>query len=292
LLLYQLHDRARDAGIKGYRRMSKAQLAEALEIDLGESRQQSRRPSLSPPADIPAVPAAAGPTEVDVARRNGFAIVTLRGHDNALGLDTLERLAAVCEELAADTEVRLIAITGAGQRIFSAGADLASMQGLSGADVTARGTDVCRRIAALPVPTLALLNGHAVGGAIDLVLACDWRIAAQGAKLRFIHNELGYSPPWGAAARLGDLVGRHVALRLFATCEVLPVEEARGLGLVDEVVAPQKLIARVESLASRVARSDREALAVTKRLLSGRDDLLTHEREFARLWESKATIPV
>ncbi len=96
MLLYQLHDRARDAGIKGYRRMSKAQLAEALEIDLGgpPPQPQPRQPQPQPqPADVPAVPAATGPTEVDVARRNGFAIVTLRGHDNALGLDTLERLA-------------------------------------------------------------------------------------------------------------------------------------------------------------------------------------------------------
>jgi enoyl-CoA hydratase len=283
VLLYQLHDRAREAGIQGYRKMTKAQLAEALDVDLDLAE--------APAAVVESVPAPSGPTEVDVARRNGFAIVTLRGHENALALETLERLASVCEELAEDTDVRLIAITGAGQRIFSAGADLSAMEGLGGPEVTARGTDACRRIAALPVPTVALINGHAVGGGIDLALACDWRIAAQGAKLRFIHNELGYSPPWGAAARIGDLIGRHVALRLFATCEVLPVEEARGLGLVDEVVAPQKLISRVESLASRVARSDREALAVTKRLLSGHDDLLAHEREFARLWDARGTIP-
>ncbi len=197
----------------------------------------------------------------------------------------------MCEELAEDADVRLIAITGAGQRIFSAGADLASMQGVSGAEVTARGTDACRRIAALPVPTLALLNGHAVGGGIDLALACDWRIAAQGAKLRFIHNELGYSPPWGAAARLGDLVGRHVALRLFATCEVLPVEEARGPGPGGRRGGPSEA-----DLPGRIARFSGSRAAIVRRwrsrngLLSGRDDLLTHEREFARLWESKATM--
>ena len=78
MLLYQLHDRARDAGIEGYRRMSKVELAEALEIEL-EGQDQ-------PAAEVsPASPRASGPTEVDVARRNGFAVVTLRGHDNALG---------------------------------------------------------------------------------------------------------------------------------------------------------------------------------------------------------------
>ena len=276
-LLYELHDLARERGIERYRLMSKAELAAALGVDANGDA--GERPPAAP---------AAGPTEVDVARRNGYALVTLRGADNALSLEALGRLADAAEELAADPAVRLIAITGSGSRIFSAGADLSSMEGLSGAQVTARGTDACSRIAALPVPTLALINGHAVGGAIDLALACDWRIAVQGAKLRFIHNELGYSPPWGGAARLAALVGRPLALRLFATCEVLAAEEARTLGVVDEVVAPGRQVSKLESLAARVARSDREALAVTKRLIAAEPDLAAHEMAFAALWDARS----
>ena len=97
----------------------------------------------------------------------------------------------------------MVAITGSGPRIFSSGADLHAMRGIGrrGGDEPRHGR--LRADRAAGVPTLALLNGHAVGGAIDLALACDWRIAAQGAKLRFIHNELGYCPPWGGAQRLG-----------------------------------------------------------------------------------------
>jgi enoyl-CoA hydratase len=274
-LLYELHDLARERGIEGYRRMSKGDLAALLEVEMDADAER-----------WPAAPA--GPTEVDVTVRQRFGLVTLRGTDNALSLETLERLAGVVEELADDESVRLVAITGAGTRLFSSGADLASVSGLGGLEVTSRGTDACSRIAAAGVPTLALLNGHAVGGAIDLALACDWRVAVQGAKLRFIHNELGYSPPWGGAARLAALLGRSEALRLFATCELLPVEEAQKIGLVEEVVGPSRLLSRAESLATRIARADRDAVIATKRLLHEELDLSAHERSFAALWDARA----
>ena len=276
-LLYELYDMARERGVERYRLMSKAELAAALGVEANGE----------PAARPDAVPA--GPTEIEVSRRTGYGLLTIRGHDNALSLEALERLAEAAEELAGDPEVRLVAITGAGTRLFSSGADLASIRGLPGSHVTAAGTDACRRIADLPVPSLALINGHAVGGAIDLALACDWRIAVQGAKLRFIHNELGYSPPWGGAARLAELLGRSTALRLFATCEVLAAEEARTLGVVDEVVVPGRLTSKVESLAARVARSDRGALAVTKGLMASHQlDLAAHEMAFAALWDARA----
>jgi enoyl-CoA hydratase len=274
-LLYELHDLARERGIEGYRRMSKGDLAALLEVEMDADAER-----------WPAAPA--GPTEVDVTVRQRFGLVTLRGTDNALSLETLERLAGVVEELADDESVRLVAITGAGTRLFSSGADLASVSGLGGLEVTSRGTDACSRIAAAGVPTLALLNGHAVGGAIDLALACDWRVAVQGAKLRFIHNEFVDSPPWGGAARLAALLGRSEALRLFATCELLPVEEAQKIGLVEEVVGPSRLLSRAESLATRIARADRDAVIATKRLLHEELDLSAHERSFAALWDARA----
>jgi len=262
--LYELHDLARERGIEGYRRLSKAELLEAV----GE---------LPPP----------GPTEVVREVREGLGILTLKGPaDNALSLETLEQLAAEAEQLALDETIRVIAITGAGNRIFSTGADLERVQTLPGLEVTTRGSRALDRIAVLPVPTVALLNGHAVGGAIDLALACDWRIAAQGAKLRFIHNELGYCPPWGGAQRLGRLLTPGAALRMFTTCELLSADEARSLGIVDTVVQREKLIGRAESLAVRVGRSKREAVAITKGLL-GDTSGTGHEGAFAALWDAK-----
>jgi enoyl-CoA hydratase/carnithine racemase len=266
--LFELHDLARERGIEGYRLLSKAELVETI----GE---------LPPP----------GPTVVEARVSDGLAVLTLRGPggENALALETIEQLADEAERLAGDKSVRMIAITGAGSRIFCAGADLSRVRELPGLEVTTRGSRACDRIAALPVPTLALMNGHAVGGGIDLALACDWRIAAQGSKLRFIHNELGYCPPWGGGQRLARLLGAGAALRLFATCELLSADEARTIGLVDAVLPREKLLARAESIAGRVARAGRLAVAATKPLL-GETAASGHEAAFAALWDAGATM--
>ncbi len=268
-LLYELHDRAREAGVDGYRRMTKAALLEALH-------------GVEP-----------GPTTVESSVRAGLGLITFRGGtENSLSLETLEALAAAAEELAGDESVRLVALRGGGTRIFSSGADLKALRGLPGETVAGRGVAALGRISALGVPTVALLNGHVVGGGIDLALACDWRIAVEGAKLRFIHNELGFTPPWGATAQLAAIVPRGIAIRLFATCELLSAQEARTMGVVDDVVAPQKLLSRAESLAVRIGRSDRAALADTMRLLHPDVSPEEHARTFAALWDAKqATLP-
>ena len=267
--LFELHDLARERGVEGYRRLSKAELLEAV-------------------GDLPAP----GPTVVDTDVRDGLAVLTLRapGGENALALETLEQLADETERLCGDPSVRMIAITGAGTRIFCSGADLDRVRGLPGSEVTERGSRACDRIAAASVPTLAVLNGHAVGGGLDLALACDWRIAAQGAKLRFIHNELGYSPPWGGAQRLARLLGQGRALRLFATCDLISSDEARTMGVVDSVLPREKLMGRAESIAGRVARAGRDAVAATKALV-GDTAATGHEASFAALWDANATMP-
>jgi enoyl-CoA hydratase len=263
-LLHELHDRARERGVEGYRRMSKTELLQVL----GSVE--------------------AGPTTVESAVRAGLGVLTLRGGgENALSLETLEQLADAAEALAADANVRLVAVTGAGARIFSSGADLKALKDLSGEEVAGRGGAALARLAALEVPTVALLNGHVVGGAIDLALACDWRVAVEGAKLRFIHNELGFTPPWGALVHLVSLVSPQIALRLFATCELVSAQEARLMGVVDDVVAPHKLMSRAESLAVRIGRADRHAVTETKRLLRPGVPSEEHARAFAALWDAR-----
>ena len=185
--------------------------------------------------------------------------------------------------------MRLVAITGAGGRIFSAGADLGAVAGLPGSEVSGRGSAALDRIAAVDVPTVAMLNGHAVGGGIDLALACDWRIGAEGARLRFIHNELGYSPPWGAAERLARLVPPPVALRLFATCALVSMQEARAMGLVDDLARPAPdLSGASRRCLTRIERADRVALMATKRLLRPDTPREAHTAAFAALWDARA----
>jgi enoyl-CoA hydratase len=264
-LLHELHDRARESGIEGYRRMTKTELLQALGT------------------------VAAGPTTAEATVRAGLGLITLRGGgENVLALETLEQLADAAEALAKDPAVRLVAVTGAGSRIFSAGADLNALRGLPGEEIARRGGAALARLGGLELPTVALLNGHVVGGGIDLALACDWRVAVEGAKLRFIHNELGFTPPWGALERLVALVPASAALRLWATCELVSAQEARLMGVVDDVVAPHKLMSRAESLAVRIGRADRHALAETKRLLQPGVASEEHARAFAVLWDERA----
>ena len=131
-LLYELHDMARERGIDGYRRMSKDELWDALESE------------------------PEGPTEIVSELHGGLGVLTIRGgRENRLSLEALESLADEVERLAADPDVRVVAITGAGRRIFSGGADLESVGELDGAQVTGRGSGACDRIAAAPVPTVA-----------------------------------------------------------------------------------------------------------------------------------------
>jgi enoyl-CoA hydratase/carnithine racemase len=202
-----------------------------------------------------------GPTTVERSVRGGLGLLTLRGGtpENTLALETLEELATAAEELA---------------------------------EIADRGGAALGRIEAIDVPTVAVLNGHAVGGGIDLALACDWRIGAEGARLRFIHNELGYSPPWGAAGRIARLLTAPVALRLFATCALVSMQEARDMGLVDDLGSPHRLLGRVEALLTRIERADRVAVMATKRLLRPDTPREAHSAAFAALWDARAaTLP-
>ncbi len=136
---------------------------------------------------------------------------------------------------------------------------------------------------------MALLNGHAVGGAIDLALACDWRIAAQGAKLRFIHNELGYCPPWGGAQRLGRLLPRR--RRAAAVRDLRADLGRRGAadwGSWTRWSPREKLEGRAEALAVKVERAGREAVVRRPRRCWRRARASTTTRaSFAELWDAK-----
>ena len=141
------------------------------------------------------------------ARRPRHCSRFAAGGENALSLETLEQLADAAEALAADPAVRMVAVTGGGHAHLLVRRRPEGARGPAGrGGRRPRRRRPGARSAALEVPTVALLNGHVVGGGIDLALACDWRIAVEGAKLRFIHNELGFTPPWGALARLVALV--------------------------------------------------------------------------------------
>jgi enoyl-CoA hydratase/carnithine racemase len=162
----------------------------------------------------------------------------------------------------------VVVITGAGDRVFVAGGDLKELAAIrTEEDATAMATTmrhVLDRVAGLPVPVLAAVNGDAYGGGAEVAVACDMRIAAGDVKFGFNQVALGIMPAWGGIERLGGLVGRGRALLLMSTGRVLNADDAFALGLFDEVVPRSDFDAHWRAVAAQIARGPRDALVGIK----------------------------
>ena len=184
---------------------------------------------------------------------------------NALNQDVLIELSLAFEMAEANAEVRALVITGAG-RAFVAGADIAGMSELTdafaGRELSLLGQDVFGSLAALPFPTVAAINGFALGGGLELALAADLRVAAPAAKLGLPEVGLGLIPGYGGTQRLPRLIGQGRALDLILTGRHVAADEALQLGLVNRV-ADDALAAAVE-LARTAARNSPIALGLAK----------------------------
>ncbi len=168
---------------------------------------------------------------------------------NAQVFDELERVFAA---LAGDAGVRVILLTGAGEKAFAAGADIGEMVALDAAEGEAkarRGQAVFRRIETCGRPVIACINGFALGGGCELAMACTMRLASETARLGQPEVKLGVIPGYGGTQRLPRLVGQARALKLLLTGEMVGAAEALRIGLVDEVVPAERLMERGEALA-------------------------------------------
>lgn len=177
---------------------------------------------------------------------------------NALNRATLEALDAAFAAAAADPQVRVVVLTGAGPKAFVAGADIAEMNGLSpvqGRDFSLLGQTLMRRIERMPKPVLARVNGFALGGGLELAMACHLRIAADTAKVGQPEINLGLIPGFGGSQRLLRLCGRAAALELCLLGTPISAQRALQLGIVNEVVGADALDARVAALASQLAQA-------------------------------------
>jgi enoyl-CoA hydratase len=197
--------------------------------------------------------------ELLVERREAAGWLTLNrtSNLNSLNWELLKSLDAGLTELLADQSVRTIVFTGAG-RAFCAGADLKFIEALPEQDrneATAAfllaATTLISRIAASPKPTIAAVNGVAVGGGLELLLACDFIIAANGVLIGDGHANYGLLPGAGSSIRLPRRIGIGRAKQLLFTGELLPAERMAEFGLVNEVVEPDELHARAEAIARK-----------------------------------------
>jgi enoyl-CoA hydratase len=159
---------------------------------------------------------------------------------NALNADVLQELTAAVEAAGSDPALRCLVITGAGSKAFIAGADIGELARLSpveGREHARRGQALLDRIEALPVPTIAAINGFAYGGGLELAMACTLRVASENARLGLPETSLGILPGYGGTQRLARLVGRARAFELVLTAEKgLTAAEAERMGLVNRVV--------------------------------------------------------
>ena len=171
---------------------------------------------------------------------------------HALNTHLFDELERVFMTLAADGSVRAILLTGAGDRAFAAGADITELSAasvVSGELKARRGQAIFRLIESCGKPVIALVNGFALGGGCELAMACTMRLASETAKLGQPEVKLGLIPGYGGTQRLPRLVGQPQALKLLMTGEIIGAAEALRIGLVDEVVSPDHLLARGEELA-------------------------------------------
>ncbi len=185
---------------------------------------------------------------------------------NALNIATRSRMVEELNDLAANDDVRVVIVTGAGEKSFVAGADIAEFEGRSPVDQFRVMTDSSMFLAVdeFPKPIIAAINGFCLGGGCELALACDIRIASEKAKLGQPEINLGLLPGGGGTQRLPRLVGMGAALKMLYTGDFIRADEAYRIGLVDEVVPPDQLQARAKELADTIASKSPVALRLIK----------------------------
>jgi enoyl-CoA hydratase len=226
--------------------------------------------------------------QLDLGWAPASALVTFDRPDtlNAVNAAVLDDLEATLGTLEAAADLRVVVLTGAG-RAFVGGGDIAHMAALApdeGERFVYRGQAVLRRLERLPLVTIAALNGFALGGGLEIALACDLRVAAETAELGLPEVTVGLIPGWGGTQRLVRLVGRGVAKELILTGRRVGAAEARELGIVNRVVPAPGLLDACRELAAQLRRPSSLAVRQAKKAIDegadlGLDQGLTVEAE-------------
>jgi len=190
-------------------------------------------------------------------KKNSIAYITVNRPKvlNALNMATMEELRAAFTDAKNDAAVRVVIMTGSGEKAFIAGADigeLAKQDAVTGKEYTHRGQSVLDLIENLGKPVIACINGFALGGGCEIAMACTMRLASENAKLGQPEVKLGIIPGYGGTQRLPRLVGKGIAMQLVLAGEMITAQEAHRIGLVNEVTSPAELIPRAEAIAQKI----------------------------------------
>jgi enoyl-CoA hydratase len=205
---------------------------------------------------------------VILERSGRIAVLTINRPDkmNALNNATRADIVAAFDELRSDQEIRVVVVTGAGEKAFIAGADISEFAGMTAhaQKLVMQTMRVFNVAEDFPKPVIAAINGFCLGGGCELALACDLRIASVKAKLGQPEINLGIIPGGGGTQRLTRLVGEGKSMELILTGKVISADEALAIGLVNEVVAPEELMRRVMEVAQQIAAKSPIALQAAK----------------------------
>ncbi len=219
----------------------------------------------------------------------GIATITLNRPEalNAWSPELAQEFLSAIEDASKDVEVRVVVITGAGEKAFSAGADIKTMKGmtaLKARELSNMGYKICKVLENIEKPVIAAINGYALGGGLEVAMACDFRIASEKARMGQTEINIGLIPGWGGTQRLTRLVGIGRAKELVYTGKIIDANIALQWGLISKVVPAEQMMTTVREFAQELAGKAPVALKVAKTLISkgadvDLDSALTLERE-------------
>ena len=190
---------------------------------------------------------------------------------NALNSALLAELSNALDEIAADEDIRVLVLTGAGDKSFVAGADiteLATFNSLQAKNFATNGHSIINKLQKLPIAAIAAVNGFALGGGTEIAIACDFIYASENAKFGQPEINLGIIPGFGGTQRLPRLIGTNLAKELIFTGKIISAEEAFQIGLANKVVPPDKLMEEVMKIAKEIASKGRVSLRGAKQAIN------------------------
>jgi enoyl-CoA hydratase len=210
---------------------------------------------------------------VDLERRERVALLTLNRPDamNALSPEMLDDLDAALQHIEQAPELRAVVLTGAGDKAFTAGADINHMREASPLEARAyarRGHALTNRLESFPKPVIAAVNGYALGGGCELALACDIRLASERARFGLPEVNLGILPGWGGTQRMARATSPGFAKELIFTGRHVGADEARAAGLVNHVHPPEGLVDAAIEMGEVIAAKPPWAIAAAKEVIN------------------------
>ncbi|OPY74352.1 MAG: putative enoyl-CoA hydratase echA8 [Syntrophorhabdus sp. PtaU1.Bin058] len=214
----------------------------------------------------------------EVKDRVGYITLNRPDHHNSINKDILDQFSTILSACKHDDNCRILIITGAGEKAFCAGADINMFtevihDALGGRDWSRYGQTIFSMLDNLGKPSIAAINGMALGGGFELALACTFRIASQKARFGFSEISLGFIPGWGGIVRMTRILGKTKTAELVLTGRHIDAGEALDLGVVNSVVSPEELLPASEALALKIMNNSPVAVRLALEALHYAEDL-------------------